>query len=119
MRKLLIALAAVSLAPAAMAQNTVKIGVVTFLSGPAAAPFGDTARAVEYNILAARAATDALSFDEAAAQLRTALELGIKSPAERAAVLLEIGTASHRAGMSMRTGGARRRYKMAPPSKKG
>ena len=67
----------------------------------AAAPFGDTARAAEYNILAARAATDALSFDEAAARLRTALELGIKSPAERAAVLLEIGTASHRAGKSL------------------
>src|SRR5438270_8605819 len=44
MRKLLIALAAVSLAPAAMAQNTVKIGIVTFLSGPAAAPFGVPAR---------------------------------------------------------------------------
>src|SRR3954470_9247099 len=44
MRKLLIALAAVSLAPAAMAQSTVKIGVVTFLSGPAAAPFGIPAK---------------------------------------------------------------------------
>src|SRR3954465_11823032 len=44
MRKLLIALAAVSLAPAAVAQNTVKIGVVTFLSGPAAAPFGVPAK---------------------------------------------------------------------------
>src|SRR3954463_3109130 len=44
MRKLLIALAAVSLAPAAMAQSTVKIGVVTFLSGPAAAPFGVPAK---------------------------------------------------------------------------
>src|SRR3954469_10536716 len=44
MRKLLIALAAVSLAPAAMAQNTVKIGIVAFISGPAAAPFGVPAR---------------------------------------------------------------------------
>src|SRR3954462_10459161 len=44
MRKLLIALVAVALAPAAMAQNTVKIGVVTFLSGPAAAPFGVPAK---------------------------------------------------------------------------
>src|SRR5436190_16943849 len=44
MRKLLIALAAVAIAPAAMAQNTVKIGIVTFLSGPAAAPFGVPAR---------------------------------------------------------------------------
>ena len=44
MRKLLIALAAAAIAPAAMAQNTVKIGIVTFLSGPAAAPFGVPAR---------------------------------------------------------------------------
>ena len=44
MRKLLIALAAAVIAPAAMAQNTVKIGIVTFLSGPAAAPFGVPAK---------------------------------------------------------------------------
>ena len=35
----------------------------------AAAPFGGPARAVEYNVLAARAATAALAFDEAAARL--------------------------------------------------
>ena len=43
----------------------------------AAAPFGGAGRAVEYNVLAARAATAALAFDEAAARLRTALALGI------------------------------------------
>jgi DNA-binding CsgD family transcriptional regulator len=64
----------------------------------AAAPFGAPERAVEYNLLAARAATAALAFDEAAARLRTALELGIESPAERAEAYLELGTASHRAG---------------------
>jgi DNA-binding CsgD family transcriptional regulator len=64
----------------------------------AAAPFGGAARAVEYNQLAARAAIGALDFDEAAARLRTALELGIESPLERAEVLLELGLAAHRGG---------------------
>src|SRR5438309_7645005 len=39
----------------------------------AAAPIGDRERAVEYNLLAARAAADALAFDEAVTRLRTAL----------------------------------------------
>jgi branched-chain amino acid transport system substrate-binding protein len=43
MKKLVVALVAAALAPAALAQN-VKIGVVTFLSGPAAAPFGVPAK---------------------------------------------------------------------------
>ena len=43
MRKLLVALAALVLAPGAFAQN-VKIGIVAFISGPAAAPFGVPAR---------------------------------------------------------------------------
>ena len=47
----------------------------------AAAPFGGTERGVEYNVLAARAASAALAFDEAATRLRTALELGIDEPA--------------------------------------
>jgi DNA-binding CsgD family transcriptional regulator/tetratricopeptide (TPR) repeat protein len=64
----------------------------------AAAPLGETQRAVAYNVQAARAATAAVAFDEAATRLRTALELGIESPAERAGVFLELGTASHRAG---------------------
>jgi DNA-binding CsgD family transcriptional regulator/tetratricopeptide (TPR) repeat protein len=67
----------------------------------AAAPFDGTGRGVEYNLLASRAATASLAFDEAAARLRTALELGIESPAERAEVFLELGTASHRAGKAL------------------
>jgi branched-chain amino acid transport system substrate-binding protein len=43
MKKLVVAFVAAMLAPMAMAQN-VKIGVVTFLSGPAAAPFGVPAK---------------------------------------------------------------------------
>ena len=60
MKKLVVALVAAMLAPAAMAQN-VKIGVVTFLSGPAAAPFGVPAKnaaefVVEAKLLSAAAA---------------------------------------------------------------
>ncbi len=64
----------------------------------AAAPIAGTARAVEYNLLAARAASSALAFDEAAARLSAALELGIDGPEERAQTLLELGGASHRGG---------------------
>ena len=67
----------------------------------AAAPFGGAARGIEYNVLAARAATAALAFDEAAARLRTALELGVESVDARAEVFLELGTASHRAGKAL------------------
>jgi DNA-binding CsgD family transcriptional regulator/tetratricopeptide (TPR) repeat protein len=67
----------------------------------AAAPFGGTERAVEYNVLAAHAATEALAYDEAAARLRTALSLGIESPEERVAAYLELGDASHRAGRAL------------------
>jgi DNA-binding CsgD family transcriptional regulator/tetratricopeptide (TPR) repeat protein len=63
-----------------------------------AAPFGDVRRGVEYNVLAARAAIAALAFDEAVECFRTALDLGIEQPAERAETLIELGTASHRAG---------------------
>jgi DNA-binding CsgD family transcriptional regulator/tetratricopeptide (TPR) repeat protein len=66
-----------------------------------AAPFGGTARAVEYNLLAARAATAALAFDEAAARLRTALALGIERPEERMELSLELGHVSHRGGKSL------------------
>jgi branched-chain amino acid transport system substrate-binding protein len=44
MRRIIVALVAAALAPAAVAQNTVKVGVVTFLSGPAASPFGVPAK---------------------------------------------------------------------------
>ena len=64
----------------------------------AAAPFGPRDRAVEFNLLAARSAGAALAFDEAAGGLRTALELGVEDPAERAGVLLELGQACHRGG---------------------
>jgi DNA-binding CsgD family transcriptional regulator/tetratricopeptide (TPR) repeat protein len=67
----------------------------------AAAPFGGAGRAVEYNVMAARAATAALAFDEAAARLRTALGLGIDGLGERAEVLLELGQASHRGGKAL------------------
>jgi DNA-binding CsgD family transcriptional regulator/tetratricopeptide (TPR) repeat protein len=68
----------------------------------AAAPFGGTTgRGVEYNVLAARAASAALAFDEAAARLSTALELGIDSLPERANVYLELGMATHRGGKSL------------------
>jgi branched-chain amino acid transport system substrate-binding protein len=43
MKKLLVALVAVALAPGVLAQN-VKIGIVAFISGPAAAPFGVPAK---------------------------------------------------------------------------
>jgi DNA-binding CsgD family transcriptional regulator/tetratricopeptide (TPR) repeat protein len=39
-----------------------------------------------------------LAFDEAASRLRTALELGIDDPEERADILLQLGDACHRAG---------------------
>jgi DNA-binding CsgD family transcriptional regulator/tetratricopeptide (TPR) repeat protein len=63
----------------------------------AAAPVGDTGRAIDYNIRAARAAESALAYDAGAALLRTALELMPDGP-ERAELLLELGAASHLAG---------------------
>jgi DNA-binding CsgD family transcriptional regulator/tetratricopeptide (TPR) repeat protein len=57
-------------------------------------------RGIDYNRRAARAASAALAFDEAAARLDTALELGIDHPEDRAEALLELGTASQRAGKS-------------------
>lgn len=66
----------------------------------AAVPLGDAARAIEYSVLAARAATEALAFDEAAELLTKALEIGVDDGAERAEVLLELGTIRHRAGKS-------------------
>jgi DNA-binding SARP family transcriptional activator len=63
-----------------------------------AAQLGEVKRAVHYNVLAARAAAEALAFDEAAERLLTALELGIDVPVERAEALLELGRARHRSG---------------------
>jgi DNA-binding CsgD family transcriptional regulator/tetratricopeptide (TPR) repeat protein len=67
----------------------------------AAAPIDRTGRGVAYNVYAARAATAALAFEEAAVRLRTALELGIDDPVERAEAWLELGNASHRAGQAL------------------
>jgi DNA-binding CsgD family transcriptional regulator/tetratricopeptide (TPR) repeat protein len=67
----------------------------------AAAPLGSVQRAVDYNLLAAKAATEALAFDEAAERLSTALELGVEDEGRRAEMLLELGDAKHRAGKSL------------------
>lgn len=67
----------------------------------AAVPLGEPERAIEYSVLAARAAIDALAFDEAAELLRTALELGGDDERRRAALLLELGTVNHRAGRAV------------------
>ncbi|HTD10023.1 MAG TPA: AAA family ATPase [Solirubrobacteraceae bacterium] len=64
----------------------------------AAAPFGGAERAIDYNLRAARAASAALAFDDAAMRLRTAIEIGIQGEPERAGALLELGAANHRAG---------------------
>ena len=65
----------------------------------AAAPFGPAERAVAYNLEAARAAGSALAFDEAAARLRTALELGAD---DRPEVFLELGFAQPSRGRGAR-----------------
>ncbi len=67
----------------------------------AAALLGGAARGAEYNVLAARAASAALAFDEAATRLRTALELGLDGLPSRADVFLELGYASHRSGKAV------------------
>ncbi len=64
----------------------------------AAAPFGGAERAIDYNLRAARAASAALAFGDAAMRLQTAIEIGIQGKPERAGALLELGAASHRAG---------------------
>ncbi len=63
-----------------------------------AAPLGARAAAVDYNVRAARAAAAALAFDDAAARLRIALDLGIDDDRERALALLDLGAMEHRAG---------------------
>jgi len=67
----------------------------------AAAPLGEAGRAIEYSVLAARAAIEALAYDEAAELLRTALELGVDGERQRAEVLLELGAATHLAGKAL------------------
>ncbi len=67
----------------------------------AAAPIGGAAQAVEYNLLAAKAASAALAYDEATVRLRTALQMGVPDERQRAEILLEEGTALFRAGRSL------------------
>jgi DNA-binding CsgD family transcriptional regulator len=67
----------------------------------AAAPLHGPTQAVEYNLLAAQAASDALAYKEAATRLRTALEIGVQDDRRRAEILLALGTAMFRAGMSL------------------
>ena len=67
----------------------------------AAAPIGGAAQAVEYNLLAAKAASAALAYDEATVRLRTALQMGVLDERQRAEILLEEGTALFRAGRSL------------------
>jgi DNA-binding SARP family transcriptional activator len=56
-----------------------------------AAPVGGTERAVDYNLQAAEAATAAAAFEESAARLASALELGIEDARERARVQVQLG----------------------------
>lgn len=63
-----------------------------------AAQLGGSERAIDYNLRAARAASAALAYDDAAARLRAAIEIGIPDAARRADALLDLGAASHRAG---------------------
>jgi DNA-binding SARP family transcriptional activator/DNA-binding CsgD family transcriptional regulator/tetratricopeptide (TPR) repeat protein len=67
----------------------------------AAAPLGERERAVEYNVLAAEAAAAALAHDEAAARLRTALELGVDDERRQATIRLDLGGACLRGGQSL------------------
>jgi DNA-binding CsgD family transcriptional regulator/tetratricopeptide (TPR) repeat protein len=67
----------------------------------AAAPIGGVAQAVEYNLLAAKAASAALAYDEATVRLRTALQMGMSDEHQRTKILLDLGTALFRAGRSL------------------
>jgi DNA-binding SARP family transcriptional activator/DNA-binding CsgD family transcriptional regulator len=64
-------------------------------------PLGGRERAVEYNLLAATAAAEALAFEEAATRLRTALDVGIPDQRRRAEVEIDLGAACVRAGASL------------------
>ena len=66
----------------------------------AAAPVGGPERAVDYALLAGRAALATLAFDEAETHFATALELGIDDPGRRGETQLELGSARFRAGRS-------------------
>jgi len=63
-----------------------------------AASIGAAERAIEFNLLAAESASASLAFDEAVANLQTALEVGIPDARRRAEIHLRLGGAHHRAG---------------------
>jgi DNA-binding CsgD family transcriptional regulator len=67
----------------------------------AAAPFGERIKAIDYSVRAARAARASLAYDDAAAHLRTALELGIGDEGARAEVHLELGDVLYRGGRTV------------------
>jgi DNA-binding CsgD family transcriptional regulator len=67
----------------------------------AASPLGARTKAIEYSLLAAAAAAGALAFEEQAALLGTALEIGIDDALRRADAQLDLGTACFRAGRSL------------------
>ncbi len=100
------------LSPVRRAELHLRVGEALERAGPrsvadlahhfaAAAPFGAVERALEYNVLAARAASAGLDFDAAAERLGVALELWVDGSGERARLLLELGTARHRAGRAV------------------
>jgi len=64
----------------------------------AAGALGDTERAIDYSLRAARAAMAALAFDQAAVHFRTALALGVADASEQAQIQLELGIACQAAG---------------------
>ncbi len=65
-----------------------------------AAPVDGPRRAIDYSLLAGRAALTTLDFDEADLRFSYALELGIDDPRRRARTQLELGTTRVRAGHS-------------------
>jgi DNA-binding SARP family transcriptional activator len=63
-----------------------------------AAPVAGVDRAVDYNLRAGDAAIATAAYEEAAARLSSALELGIADPRERARVQIELSTDLHEIG---------------------
>jgi DNA-binding CsgD family transcriptional regulator/tetratricopeptide (TPR) repeat protein len=66
----------------------------------AAAPVDGPRRAIEYSLLAGRAAQRTLAFDTAEERFSAALELGIDDPRRRAETQLELGAVRFRSGRS-------------------
>ena len=65
-----------------------------------AAAVGGAEQAVRYNVRAAEAASASLAFEDAAAHLSAALELGVDDDGERGRLELERGLAQQRAGQT-------------------